>query len=140
MYVGTLLGTAYVRPAATASSQMLPVDFPQPIRQLIVANERLPRISPAVTASDPLVEISDMQHESGRSLVLIRWRDGQVTDVTLTFSADEPVQRVRSLRAAGAFQGRLDNQPAGDLPLARHADGTLTVTLPLQTYDVLYVD
>jgi hypothetical protein len=43
-------------------------------------------------------------------------------------------------KEADSFLHFFDDQPAGDLFLTPAADGTLTVTLPLQTYDVLYVD
>jgi hypothetical protein len=139
IYSGALLGTAYVKPAATKSSQILPTDFNAPVRKLITWPVRLAEVQPLVTVDDPLVDAYLMENENGKSVVLIRWRDGEPTTVKVTIDASLlPQGKVRSLRHAGAFKGALADQNAS-LDVALVGKGA-TVTLPLETYDILFLD
>jgi hypothetical protein len=140
-----LAGLAYVRPAQTTSSQILPTAFPADIRYFITAPVRLAGVIPPVQTSEPLVEAQLMEGPSGRkgaierSLVLINWRDQPVQDVVLRFPGLKNLKRVRSLRAAGPFKGQLQDQQGGLLKVTRE-QGVPTVHLRLETTDYLLLD
>lgn len=143
IYSGALLGTAYVKPAATTSSQILPTEFPAELRNLITWPVRLAEVQPLVTTDDPLVDAYLMENKEGkRSVVLIRWRDGEPTKVSVSLRDKDDntaYTNVKSLRAAGAFKGKLADQD-GTLLGVVDRGGFTTYTVPLETYDVLYID
>lgn len=145
MYVGILAGLAYVRPAQTSSSQILPTAFPEDVRNFITTPVRLAGVIPPVRASQPLVEAQLMEGHGGRrgtmehSLVLINWSDQPVQDLVIQFPGLKNLKRVRSLRAAGPFKGELQAQQTGLLKVMREK-GVPTIRLRLETTDYLLLD
>lgn len=136
---GALMGLAYLTPAMPPSSQVLPEGFPAPIRRFITA---LPRnagtLSPVVT-SDPLVESQYMTGPEGDLVILTNWRPDPVENLVVRFPGRPGVRRVRSLRAAGYFQGPLHEQDRGALEI-ENVDGVPQVSLSVAVSDYLLVD
>jgi hypothetical protein len=137
--IGALAGIAYVTPAMPPSSQVLPMGFPADIRRAIARPVREAEIVPPVRTSDPLVEAQYMTGEGGDIVVLTNWRQEPVEDLVVSFPGVDEVKSVRSLRAAGYFQGSLAEQGNGQLKLNAEAAPPL-VTLPIRTIDFLLVD
>ncbi|MFV2067268.1 MAG: hypothetical protein ACC645_09840, partial [Pirellulales bacterium] len=139
LYVGALTGLAYLTPAITPSSQVLPSEFPDDLRQLIVAPAQWADVEPPVTTSDPLVEAQYMVGENGAIVGLVNWRPHAVDKLIVRFPGKPNVKSVRGLRAAGYFKGHLHEQQRGDLPV-KIVDGVPQVELRMEVTDFLLVD
>ena len=139
IYCGALAGMAYLTPAMTTSSQILPTAFPDALRSFIAAPAALAGVARPVVASDPLVEAQYFTGPRGDVVVLINWRDQPVTDLVVTFPGKGDLKTVRSLRQAGYFTGHLDEQARGGLEITT-TDGTPRVSLGLEVSDYLLVD
>jgi hypothetical protein len=139
LYCGVLAGMAYLKPAMTSSSQILPTDFPDMIGRFITTVARWAQIVRPVQASKPLVETQYFSGPHGDIVLLINWWDKPIEDLVLRFEDNRDIQSVRSLRRAGYFQGHLHEQEGGALEIQRH-NGIPTVQLNLAISDYLLVD
>jgi hypothetical protein len=137
--LGALAGLAYLAPAATESSQVLPTAFPEALRQVLAAPARLAGAAQPVTASNPLVETQWMQGPDGTVITLINWGPVPIMDLTLRFDPALKVEKVRSLRAAGVFKGALEEQNRGGLEV-KTVDGATQVQLRLELSDYLFIN
>ena len=137
--VGALAGLNYLAPGATTTPDVLPIAYPSAVRDLLVAPARAARIERPVVASDPLVETQWMAGPNGQTVVLVNWGRDAIADLRLRFPAEARIQRVRSLRAAGYFKGRLDEQDRGELEL-KTINGQDETHLPLAVTDYLLIN
>ena len=138
-YLGALAGIAYLRPAITPSSQILPTEFPENLRNLITVPARWANVVPRVKASDPLVEAQYMVGENGACVVLTNWRQEPVDELILEFPGKPDIKSVRSLRGAGYFKGHLSEQERGLLEVET-IDHVPRVKMRLEVIDVLLID
>jgi len=138
-YVGALVGIAYLTPAMTPSSDVLPTAFPEDRRDLITAPLRWAKVVPPVKTSDPLVEAQYMVGKNGAVVVLTNWRQRPIDELVVSFPGKGRVRSVRSLQAAGHFKGHLHEQRRGALEV-NVVDGTPRVTTRLEVIDFLLVD
>lgn len=139
IYSGVLAGIAYITPAFTESSDLLPVDFPGERRAFATIAAQLAGIVPPVMASHPLVEAQYMESENGAIVILTNWNPEPVGELTVSFPGLPDVKRVRSLRAAGYFKGHFGDLDAGTLEFST-TENSPEVTLPLSLTDFLFVD
>jgi len=92
-----------------------------------------------VETSDPLVEAQYFTGPEGDIVVLINWRDRVAKGLVVRFPGRRDINRVRSLRAAGYFEGHLHEKEKGQLEVT-DANGAAQVTLDLGICDYLLVD
>lgn len=136
---GGLVGIAYVQPAVTASSQILPAAFSDDARQLLSIPAGLAGVVRPVETSDPLVEAQYFSGPEGDIVVLINWRQRSAEELVVRFPGKREITRVRSLRAAGYFEGYLHEQNSGELEVT-HNEGVPAVKLNLGISDYLLAD
>ncbi|MCK4294207.1 MAG: beta-galactosidase trimerization domain-containing protein [Planctomycetes bacterium] len=139
IYCGALAGMAYVKPAVTRTSQILPTAFSQDVRRFLTVAARWAGVVSPVQVSDPLVEAQYFSGPEGDIVVLINWRDEVVKELVIRFPGRPEIERVRSLRAAGYFEGHLHEQEQGALDL-RQRNGAAEVKLDLAISDYLLLD
>lgn len=139
IFCGGLAGIAYVQPAVTESSEVLPTGFSEKVRELLTMPARWAGVVRAVETSDPLVEAQYFSGPEGDIVVLINWRDRVAEGLAVRFPGKGDIDRVRSLRAAGYFEGHLHEQKKGELEV-RGANGAAQVTLDLGICDYLVVN
>ena len=139
IYCGALAGMAYLTPAMTTSSQILPTAFPKTLRDFIATPVRWAGIATPIETSEPLVEAQYMTGPEGDVVVLINWQDKPIDDLVVRFPNKREIQSVRSLREAGPFKGHLHEQKGGTLPIRRDRGGA-EVRLRLGISDYLLVD
>lgn len=137
--VGALAGLAFLKPAMVLPPQILPTRFPSALRDFVTAPVRWSGVVPPVTASDPLVEAQYMTGPDGAIVLLINWRQQPMEDLVLQFPGAREVRSVRSLRQAGVFHGRLEDQSSPGLNV-EIKDGVPQVRLRLDITDYLLVD
>ncbi|NQU11002.1 beta-galactosidase trimerization domain-containing protein [bacterium] len=137
-YSGALAGLAYLTPAMPPSSAVLPTKFPAELRSLILTPVTAAKIVPPVTTSDELVEAQYLEGPNGAIVTLTNWREVPIEQLVVRFPG-QAVKTVRSLRAAGYFQGHLHEQQRGALPV-QVVDGVPQVELTLAVTDYLLVD
>ena len=140
--MGSLAGLAYLAPAATESSQVLPTAYSEPIRQFLAEPARDAHATQPVVASNPLVETQWMQGPQGSGgvvVMLINWSPKPIDGLTLRFDPALKVEKVRSLRTAGFFKGAFDEQPRGGLEV-RVVNGKQQVQLRLELTDYLLIN
>ena len=138
-FAGALVGLAYLTPAATSSPDVLPTDFPEALRSLIVLPAEQAKVSRAVAVSDPLVETQYLTGPNGALVTLTNWREKPVEKLILRFLGRDQVKTVQSLRAAGHFKGHLHEQSRGRIPV-KVVDGVPQVELTLEVDDIILVD
>ncbi len=136
---GALAGLAYLAPACTASSAILPEAFPAALRDFVTAPARQAGVVPPAAASDPLVETQYLTGDSGALVILINWNAKPVEKLIVRFPGARGIARVRSLRTAGFFRGHLDEADRGALSVER-IEGIPQVQLRLEVTDILFVD
>ena len=139
MFCGALAGIAYIQPAVTASSEILPTAFPEDVRRFLAVGARWAGVVRPVEVSDELVEAQYFSGDEGDMVVLINWRDEVANDILVRFAGEPQIKRVRSLRAAGYFEGHLHEQERGELEVRRR-DGAAEVKLNLGICDYLLLD
>ena len=140
IYCGVLAGMAYLKPAMTDSSQILPTDFPADIREFLATPVRWAKIVPPVQSSDPLVETQYFSGAEGDIVVLINWHNKPIENITIRFpNRKNPIQSIRSLRKAGYFKGHLHEQKQGSLELIDQ-ERIPAIKLNLDISDYLLVD
>jgi len=139
IYSGILAGIAYITPAFTDSSDVLPVDFPADRRGFATVAPQLAGVTPPVKTSHALVEAQYMEGENGAVVILTNWNPEPIEELTVSFPGLADVKRVRSLRATGYFKGAFGGQDAGRLELSP-TEGSPGVTLPLSMTDFLFID
>jgi hypothetical protein len=139
LYIGALAGIAYVAPAMPPSSDVLPTGFPKDRRELITTPMRWAAAIPPVTTSDPLVEAQYMNGPNGAVVVLINWREKPIDDLIVSFPGKPQTRSIRSLQAAGCFEGHLHEQQRGSLAMET-VRGTAQVRTRLEVIDFLLVD
>ncbi len=139
IYCGALAGMAYLTPAMTTSSQILPTAFPKTLRDLITTPARWAGIATPIQTSDPLVEAQYMSGPEGDVVVLINWQDDPIDDLVVRFPDKRNIQSVRSLREAGPFKGHLHEQQGVTLPI-KLDEGVAEVRLRLGISDYLLVN
>jgi hypothetical protein len=140
--MGSLAGLAYLAPAATESSQVLPTAYSEPIRQFLAEPARDAHATQPVVASNPLVETQWMQGPQGSGgvvVMLINWSPKPIDGLTLRFDPALKVEKVHSLRTAGFFKGAFDEQPRGGLEV-KAIDGKQQVQLRLELTDYLLIN
>ncbi len=137
--VGALAGLAYLTPAVTSSSDILPTNFSSDIRALIALPAIQAKVTPVAAASDPLVETQYMVGPTGSLVILTNWREKPIEKLIVRFPGLTHVQSVQSLRAAGHFRGHLHEQSRGRLPV-QVVNGVRQVELRLEVTDFLLVD
>ncbi len=106
--------------------ERLPRNWGAEQRRLAVAPARMARTPRAVTVSREGVEACRLQSEKGIAVVLLNWTGEPVRSLTVTVPRSAAFGRVTSLE-----KGRLRPVAAGD---------QVTVTLPLESVDVLLVE
>ena len=123
-YSGALAGLAYLTPTIVMprSTEVLPTKFPADLRELILKPVKAAGIVPPVTTSDPLVEAQYLEGSNGAIVTLTNWRQQPVEKLVVRFPG-QTVKAVRSLRAAGYFQGHLHEQQRGALQEGRRQQG-----------------
>jgi hypothetical protein len=139
IYCGVLAGIAYLKPAITESSQVLPTDFPDNVRRFLTLPAIWAHVISPVQTSDPLVEAQYFSGAKGDIVVLINWRDEPIKNLVVRFPGKKQLHRIKSLRKAGYFKGHLHEQKTGTLKI-RHINGIPEVELDLGMYDYLLVD
>ena len=139
IYCGVLAGMAYLTPAMTASSQILPTAFDERIRDSLAGVPSLARVVRPVETSDPLVEAQYFTGPNGDIVVLINWRDEPVEDLVVRFPGRPDIKAVRSLRQAGYFQGHLHEQERGEIEVTAPL-GTREIRLKLDVSDYLLIN
>ncbi|MFO7975303.1 MAG: beta-galactosidase trimerization domain-containing protein [Candidatus Hydrogenedentota bacterium] len=139
IYSGALAGLAYITPAFTEASDILPVEFPEERRRFATIAAELAGITPPVKTSHPLVEAQYMESENGAVVVLTNWNPKPLEELTVSFPGLPEVNRVQSLRGAGYFKGALGEQQGGVLE-PTSTNGSPTVTLSLSLTDFLFID
>ncbi len=139
IYCCVLAGIAYLKPAITESSQILPTDFPESIRRFLSVPAIWAGVVSPVQTSNPLVEAQYFSGPEGDIVVLINWCDEPIENLVVRFPGKTQVQCVRSLRKAGYFRGHLHEQKAGTLEI-RHRNSVPEVELDLGISDYLLVD
>jgi hypothetical protein len=139
IFCGVLAGMAYVQPAITSSSQILPGEFSEDARRFLSVAGRWAGVVRPVQAADRLVETQYFSGPEGDIVVLINWRDEIAKDLVVRFAGQRDVKRVRSLRAAGYFEGHLHEQQGGELDVV-YRDGFSEVKLDLAISDYLLVN
>ena len=139
IYCGALAGMAYLQPAFTESSQILPTEFPRDRRDFITTPARWADIVRPVETSDPLVESQYLTGSNGDVVMLINWRDEPIDELVVRLAAGREIRSIRSLRAAGYFKGHLHEQARGELPIVQR-NGAYEVRLPLAISDYLLVN
>ncbi len=139
IFCGGLAGIAYVQAAVTESSEVLPTGFSEEVRELLTVPARWAGVVRPVETSDPLVEAQYFSGPEGDIVVLINWRDRVAEGLVVRFPGKRDIDRVRSLRAAGYFEGHLHEQKKGELEV-RDANGVAQVTLDLGICDYLILD
>ncbi|MHB9106307.1 MAG: beta-galactosidase trimerization domain-containing protein [Armatimonadota bacterium] len=137
-YVGALAGLAYLTPAMTPSSDVLPTEFPAALRALIALPVAQARVTVPVTTNHPLVEAQYLTGPNGAVVTLTNWTAQPIDKLIVRFPG-VPVKVVQSLRVAGYFKGHLHEQAAGKLPV-QVVDGVPQVELRLEVTDYLLVD
>jgi hypothetical protein len=80
-----------------------------------------------------------MEGDNGALVILTNWSPQPLDAVTVAFPGLPNTRHVRSLRAAGFFQGTLSAQQSGVLEINK-IDGVPVVTLPLALTDFLFID
>ncbi|MBN2138829.1 MAG: hypothetical protein JW720_13555 [Sedimentisphaerales bacterium] len=136
---GCLAGIAYVQPAVTASSQVLPAAFSDNVRRLLSVPAELAGVVRPVETSDPLVEAQYFSGSEGDIVVLVNWRERTAEELVVRFPGKRRIKQVRSLRSAGYFEGHLHEQNSGELEVTRN-EGVPEVRLNLGVSDYLVVD
>lgn len=136
---GALMGLAYMAPAIQPTSKVLPTNFPASIRDFISLLPRSASVTVPVTTSDPLIEAQYMVGPEGNIVILTNWHETPHDAIIVRFPGIPEVNRVRSLRGAGYFQGHLHEQDMGDLEISV-VNGVPEVTLPLGIIDYLIID
>ncbi|MBU4270327.1 MAG: hypothetical protein KKA28_00435 [Planctomycetes bacterium] len=139
VFVGALAGLTYLGPAATASSDVLPTAFPEPIREFLAVPARLAGAARPAVASNPLVETQYMTGPQGTVVTLINWNPEPIPELTLRFEPTLKVEKVRSLRGAGFFKGHLHEQDRGELEV-KTIDGKQQVQFRLEVSDYLLIN
>ncbi|MBW8040781.1 MAG: hypothetical protein FVQ85_12355 [Planctomycetes bacterium] len=139
IYCGSLAGIAYLKPAITGSSQVLPTDFPDNVRRFLTAPAIWADVVSPVQSSDPLIETQYFCGAQGDIVVLINWRDESIENLVVRFPGKTEIRSVRSLRKAGYFRGHLHEQKTGTLNI-RYNNGIPEVELDLGISDYLLVD
>lgn len=138
-YCGALCGIAYLAPAVSPASEALPTTFPEDRRNLIAAPLRWAKSVAPVTTSDPLVEAQYLSGPNGAIVVLVNWREQPVDDLVVRFPGKPQLRSVRSLRAAGYFEGHLHEQQRGALAVEA-VGGVAQVGTRLEVIDFLLAD
>jgi len=139
IYCGLLAGIAYLKPAITESSQVLPTDFPDNVRRFLTAPAIWADVVSPVQTSDPLVETQYFCGAEGDIVVLINWRDESIENLVVRFPGKTEIRSVCSLRKAGYFRGHLHEQKTGTLSI-RYNNGIPEVELDLGISDYLLAD
>lgn len=139
IYCCALAGIAYLKPAITGSSQILPTNFSENVRRFITAPAIWADVVSPVQTSDPLVETQYFCGAEGDIVVLINWRDESIENLVVRFPGKTEIRIVRSLRKAGYFRGHLHKQKAGTLEI-RHPNSVPEVELDLGISDYLLLD
>jgi len=139
IYCGVLAGIAYLKPAITGSSQVLPTDFPDNVRRFITLPAIWVGVISPVRTSEPLVEAQYFSGAVGDIVVLINWRDEPIKNLVVRFPGKKQLHRIKSLRKAGYFKGHLHEQKTGTLKI-QYINSVTEVELDLGIYDYLLVD
>jgi hypothetical protein len=139
IYCGVLAGIAYLKPAITESSQVLPTDFPENVRRFLTLPAIWAGVISPVRTSDPLVEAQYLSGAEGDIVALINWRDEPIKNLVVRFPGKKQLQRIQSLRKAGYFKGHLHEQKKGTLKI-QYLNSVPEVKLDLGIYDYLLVD
>jgi hypothetical protein len=139
IYCGVLAGIAYLKPAITESSQLLPTYFPDNVRRFLTLPAIWADVISPVRTSDPLVEAQYLSGAEGDIVALINWRDEPIKNLVVRFPGKKQLHRIKSLRKAGYFKGHLHEQKKGTLKI-QYLNSVPEVKLDLGIYDYLLVD